>query len=94
MKITAFWDVTPYSLVEQTASVSKVEEWKLGASLRNYAVSHPRKLQFHKLHMYTGSCSHGQQQDQGDHTVIISISYSRRRFSYDSGFDTEKDDGT
>ena len=78
MKITAFWDVTMCSLVdrcnvshERTASIFRVEEWKLDASFRNYALSHPRKPQFHNLHEYIGTSSDGQQHDQSDHTVVI-----------------------
>jgi hypothetical protein len=78
MKITAFWDVTPCSLVdrynvsrERNASIFRVEEWTLDASFRNYASSHPRKPQFHNVHEYTGISSDGQQQDQCDHTVVI-----------------------
>ena len=74
MKITAFWQcsfVDRYMSHERTASIFKVEELKLDASFLNYAVSHPRKLQFHNLHDYTGTSSDSQQQDQSDHTVVI-----------------------
>jgi hypothetical protein len=76
MKITAFWHVTPCNLVdrynvshESTASIFRLEEGKLDASFRNYALSHPRKPQFHNLHEYTGASSN--EQDQSDHIVVI-----------------------
>ena len=76
MKITAFWDVTPCSLVdrynvshERNASIFRVEEWKLDASFRSYALSHPGKPQFDNLHEYTDTSSN--EQDHSDHTVVI-----------------------